>query len=165
MIKQSIFEATKLLFTNKNSTNMSLERNREVITRLKFIGKFQPGEKVDVSNLKIETNSIVTPLKRFLQGESRETLYIFINNTIERSFDIIESLMNSDRISDRSTCKNIVIDLKKCIIGLDNIKKTYSEDKIFECNIEVISEMIEGKMTELFDKRPDFFHCDNQSNI
>ena len=151
-----MFNTLKYVFTNDRRDNMN-EYNRDIITRLKFIGTFSPGEKIDIKNLRIETNSILTPIKRLLQGESREQTYSFINSTIERSFDIVKSYSTSERISERLMCKNILEDMIKAIKGLQNIQKTYKDDKLFYCNIETIIENIHSKLSEVQVKDPELF--------
>lgn len=148
--------AIKLLLSN-NSKHSLEEKNRENITKLKFIGTFQPGEKIDVRNLRIENSSIVTPIKRMFFGESRDTTYSFLNNTIDRTFEIISANCNSERLSEKLLCKNIINDLIKSVVGLKNIQKTYDDDKLFHCNIETIIESIQSKLSELKQKYPDIF--------
>lgn len=151
-----MISALKYAFTTDRRDNNN-EYNRDIITRLKFIGTFMAGEKIDVKNLRIETNSILTPLKRLIQGEGRDQTYSFLNTTIERSFDIVKSYSNSERISERLMCKNILEDMIKAIKGLQNIQKTYKEDKLFYCNIETIIENIHFKLSEIKQKDPELF--------
>lgn len=151
-----MINALKYVFTNERRDNMN-EYNRDIITRLKFIGTFAPGEKIDIKNLRIESNNILTPIKRLIQGESREQTYSFINSTIERSFDIVKSYSTSERVSERLMCKNILEDMIKAIKGLQNIQKTYKDDKLFYCNIETIIENIHSKLSEVKVKDPEIF--------
>jgi hypothetical protein len=151
-----MFNALKYVFTNDRRDNMN-EYNRDIITRLKFIGTFAPGEKIDIKNLRVESNNIFTPIKRLLQGESRDHTYSFINSTIERSFDIVKSYSTSERVSERLMCKNILEDMIKAIKGLQNIQKTYKDDKLFYCNIETIIENVHSKLSEVKHKDPEIF--------
>jgi hypothetical protein len=151
-----MLNALKYVFTNDRRDNIN-ERNRDIVIRLKFIGTFQPGEKVDIKNLKIESNSILTPIKRFMQGESREHTYSFLNSTIDRSFEIVNAYSKSEKMSERLLCKNILEDMIKAIRGLQNIQKTYKDDKLFYCNIETIIETIHSKLSETKEKFPDIF--------
>jgi hypothetical protein len=153
----------KLILGPERNQQMQLERNKETITHLKFIGTFQPAEKIDVRNLQIETNNIFTPIKRMLLGESRNTTLGFLSGTIERSFDIISSYVHSDRTSDRIYCTNIVSDLLKAVNGLKNVQKTYKEDKLFMCQIDTVIESIQGKLTELQEKFPVIMPPETQS--
>ena len=86
----------KFMFSNDKNNNI-LEKNREIITRLKFIATFQPGEKINTSMLHIESNSLITSIRRTLNGESRNTTLQFISNTIDRSFEIIHFEIIFDR--------------------------------------------------------------------
>jgi hypothetical protein len=54
-------------------------------------------------------------------------------------------------------CKNILEDMIKAIKGLQNIQKTYKEDKLFYCNIETIIENIHFKLSEIKQKDPELF--------
>jgi hypothetical protein len=148
--------ALKILLSTSSKNSLE-EKNRDCITDLKFIGTIQSGEKLDVKNRRIETDKIYTPIKRLFFGESRDTLYVFVNNTIDRIFEIITSKSNSENISDKYMCKNIINDLVKSVVGLKNIQKTYKEDKRFSCNIETIIETIQAKLTELKIKHNDIF--------
>lgn len=155
-IPNTMITTLKAIFSTERN-NCMIEKNRDVIIRLKFIGTFQPNEKVDVRNLRIENNTMITPFKRMLFGESRDTTYNFLNSTVERSFEIINAYIRSDKISEKIYCKNILNDMVKAIQGLKNIQKTYKDDKLFYCNIETIIETIESKLSELKEKHIDIF--------
>ena len=141
---QSIFSGDKTTF----------DRNKDIITNLKFIGTIQKGEKIDVKNSKIEENNLFTPLRRMLMGESRETTFQFINTTIDRSFEIINSYVFSEKLSEKKFVTNVVLDLYKTIAGLKNIQTTYSDDKNFYCKVEIILEDINSKLNEFEDRHP-----------
>jgi len=155
-IHNTMINTLKFIFSSERN-NFVIEQNRDVIIRLKFIGTFQPNEKVDVRNLRIENNTMITPIKRMLFGESRDTTYSFLNSTVERSFEIINAYIRSDKISEKIYCKNILSDMVKAIQGLKNIQKTYRDDKLFYCNIETIIENIESKLSEIKEKYPEIF--------
>lgn len=146
---------------NTDKQNINIEKNRETITKLKFIGTFQNGEKIDVKNLKIEQNNFFTPIKRMLYGDCRNNTIIFLTSTIERSFEIVQSFCNSDRKSEQIFCSNIIFDLIKATHGLKNIQKTYKEDKMFACNIDILIECIQAKITELKEKYTHLFQFEN----
>ena len=147
----------KFMFSNDKNNNI-LEKNREIITRLKFIATFQPGEKINTSMLHIESNSLLTSIRRTLNGESRNTTLQFISNTVDRSFEIIQTLSHSEQYSEKMLCTSIISDMIKCVQGLKNIQKTYSSDKLFICTIDTIVDSIQAKCMELKMKKPDLFH-------
>ncbi len=132
-----------------------MDRQREIITKLKFIGTFQPGEKIDVNNLRIEDKTLFTPLKRLFFGEGRDKTFNFLSLTIERSIEIIQNYVLSDRISERIYCSNLINDLFKAVIGLKNIQETYREDKMFVCNIDILIENVDAKLTEIKERFPE----------
>lgn len=142
---------------SKDKNYAVTERNRDTITKLKFISTFQPGQKIDVKNLRVETNTIFTPIKRMLFGESRDTTINFLNSTIERSFEIIQAYCYSDKKSEQIFCSNIILDLDKSIEGLQNLQKTYKDDNLFVCNIDTIIENIKGKLIEIRERFPNLF--------
>lgn len=152
----SLAQTFKLLFSNEKNYGVT-ERNRDTITKLKFITTLQSGQKIDVKNLQIETNNLFTPLKRMIYGESRETTINFFNTVVERSFEIVQAYCHSDKKSEQIFCSNILLDLAKCIIGLQNIQKTYKDDNLFVCNIDILIENIKGKLVELKEKYPKLF--------
>jgi hypothetical protein len=139
------------------------ERQREVITKLKFIGTLQPGEKIDVNNLRIEPNTFFTPLKRMLFGEGRDKTLTFLTLTVERTFEIIQSYIHTERMSERIYCTNIINDVLRAIVGLKNIQETYREDKMFVCNIDTIIETIDAKLTEIRQRHPDLIPTEDSA--
>jgi len=113
--------AIKVLLSNSSKSTLD-EKNLETISNLKFIGTIQPGERIDSKTLQVEHPGIFTSIKRFLTGESRTALYEFVTITIHRIFEIINAKCNSESISDKYMCKNMINDLINSIIGLKNIQ-------------------------------------------
>lgn len=146
--------------TNDNSKQ---ERQREMITRLKFIGTFQPGEKIDVTNLRVESDNFFTPFKRMLFGEGRDKTLSFLNITIERTFEIIQSYVHTERLSEKIYCSNIVNDLVKAVCGLKHIQETYRDDKMFTCNVDSLIESVDAKLMEIREKYPEIINSSNAS--
>jgi hypothetical protein len=151
--------AIKVLLSNSSKSTLD-EKNLETISNLKFIGTIQPGERIDSKTLQVEHPGIFTSIKRFLTGESRTALYEFVTITIHRIFEIINAKCNSESISDKYMCKNMINDLINSIIGLKNIQKTYEKDKKFYCEIDTLIESVRAKLTELEIKHSDIFTLD-----
>lgn len=57
--------------------------------------------------------------------------------------------MNSDRISDKMLCKNLIHNLYYSIEGLNNLKETYKDDRGFVCDLETLVENIQLRLEEL----------------
>ena len=143
-----MMDTVKLLLSTERRSQIT-ERNRETITHLKFIGTFQPGEKINTRSLSIEPNNILTPILRRFFGEGRDSTYQWLVNTIERTFEIIQFQVVSTRTSDKLQAQHTVNDLIKAIHGLKNLQKTYKDDKLFTCNLESLIENIHSRLYEL----------------
>lgn len=141
-----------------------LDRQREVITRLKFIGTLQSGDKIDVSNVRIESAHFFTPLKRLLYGEGRDKTLGFLGVIVERSIEIIQSYLHSERLSEKIYCANIIHDLINAVVGLKNIQQTYADDNLFVCNIDALIENIDAKLTEIKEHYPEFLQIKPQTS-
>lgn len=127
-----------------------MESNKEIISRLKFIGKIQKGDKVNVKYMYVQPNSIVTQLSRsFINFDNRSNTLSFVDSTINRAFEIISIYEISSKKSDQALCKNIIIDLINCKKGLQNLKNTYNSDIKFCCDIDALLQFIEAKLIEI----------------
>jgi hypothetical protein len=116
---------------------------KDVLTRLKFLGKIQPGEKINTKScLSIVNNDWVTSIMRtFYTFDSRKNTLIFINDTMTSTFQLIEQLEH-----ERDPMKSLDVlykTLAECINGIKNLRQTYQKDKITVCQLETIIENIE----------------------
>ena len=143
------------LYTNSKKGNM--ETIHEVITRLKFIGTIEKGEKVSVRNMTIHQSNMFTSLLRMFYKESRETTLDFLTSTINRAFEIIQLCLSSNKQSDKTMAKNICDDLIKSLIGLINIQSTYEDDRLFLCHVATLIQSIDVKLNDLKDSFPELF--------
>ena len=61
----------------------------EILSRIKFIGRIQKGEKVNVRYMYVQPDSWLTRFSRtFFATDNRMNTYHFIDNTIKRCFEI-----------------------------------------------------------------------------
>ena len=125
-----------------------MESHKEVISKLKFIGKIQKGEKINAKFLYVQENGIITQVARTLLQDNRTKTLTFVQDTINHSFDLITCYDKSNRLSERIMCNNLIDDLKKSKNGLANIKDTYNDDVKFCCDIETLLQMIDAKLIE-----------------
>jgi hypothetical protein len=122
--------------------------NKETISRLKFIRKIEINDKIDLKNMSITHDGIFTQLSRTVFQDNRNKTLVFLQDTINKAFEIIKCYDKSTRNSDKIMCSNVVTDLKGVRIGLKNLKETYNADIKFCCDIDVLLEMIEAKLSE-----------------
>lgn len=136
------------IFSNMNN-RVKLDTHKDVITKLKFICQVKKGEKINTKYMYVQPDGVVTRISRtFINVDSRINTITFIKNTLSRSFDIIKLNMSSDKSSERQLALNLVQDLLKCKAGLNNLKLTYVEDTMFNCEMDTIIEEIDSKIIE-----------------
>jgi len=149
-------------FSNSSSNTNIIEGKRQVVTRLKFIASITPNEKIDSQNLRIESSNILTPLKRFFYGDSRQQSMNFFTSTIDRTIEIIDAHIHTKSMSEKIFCANIINDLVLAITGLRAFQKTYESDKLISCEIDVIIETIEAKLYSIKQSNPEMFTIKKQ---
>ena len=106
-----------------------MEPDKEVMSRLKFIGKVQKGEKINVKYMFIQPEGIITRISRtIINQDCRENTLNFVRNTITSTFQIINIYSSSTKDSQKHICLNIIQDLKHSTKGITNLKNTYRDD-------------------------------------
>jgi hypothetical protein len=118
----------KLLISTlrNNDFNINLDSHKDILSKLKFISKIQEGEKINVKYLYVQQDGFMTKLSRtFYNLDNRGNTLNFVENTVKRSFEIIKLYINSDKLSERTICYNIIKDLEISKSGILNLMKTY----------------------------------------
>ena len=125
-----------------------MDTNRETISRIKFIGKIEIGDKINLKSMYVQNDGIITQISRsFLQDDRRKTL-TFLQDTINKCFEILKCYQKSKKKSDQIMCTYLMEDLLNSRQGLKNIKETYIKDIKFCCDIDTLLQMIEAKTSE-----------------
>jgi hypothetical protein len=145
----SFLKLLTFLPVQSSHKNTKLEENNEIISNLKFIGKIKAGEQINIDTLSICSRNLFSGFYRSIYGESRDKTFHFFSLTIKRAFEKIQAYMNSDRISDKMLCKNLIQNLYLSIEGLNNLKETYKDDRGFLCDLETLIENIQLRLEEL----------------
>ena len=136
--------------------NFKMETYKKIISDLKFISQLEKGDKINTKFMYRQPDGFTTRIIRtFFNHDTRQNTLKFIQETIYSTFDILLYYERSNKPSDRSTCINILSDLNKSKIGLNNLKETYSEDLKFKCDIDTILETIESKLKDIEPKYKD----------
>ena len=125
----------------------------DIIPRIKFIGKIQKGEKMNVKHMQVHPDSIITKIMRsFVHTDTRANTFTFINASIKKGFDILSMHLDNDRQFDRTLCQNLVADLRQCKAGMQNVKDTYIEDLMFCCKMDALMEETEARIHDIESK-------------
>jgi hypothetical protein len=122
----------------------------EIIPRIKFIGKIQKGEKMNVKHMQVQPDSILTKISRsFIHTDTRSNTYTFVNYSIKKGFEILYQHLGSEKPFDRILCINLMNDLRNCKSGLQNIRETYIEDLMFCCKIDALIEETDARINDV----------------
>jgi hypothetical protein len=123
-----------------------MESNKETISRLKFIGKIQIGDKVNLKSMYIQPDGLITQLFRSINQDNRSKTLIFLQDTITKTFEILKFYEKSAKASDQIMCTNLIVDLKNSKNGLNNLKETYTMDVKFVCDLDTLLQTIDAKL-------------------
>lgn len=145
LIGNSIFK-----FKDMDYDKINMESDNDIISKLKFIGKIQKGEKINVKNMYVQPDGIATKISRsFINIDTRANTFNFLNTVVKRSFDLISLHSGSNSSFDKNLCINLIKDLRESKTGIENLKETYNSDVMFGCKLETLIQDIEGRLTEL----------------
>jgi len=125
--------------------------NKEFISRLKFIGKIGKNEKINTKFLYVQSSGFITTISRSIfNQDNRINALNFVRNTINRIFEIISAYTISKKDAYQFLCVHIINDLKISKNGINNLKETYLSDLKFTCDMDVIIQNIDAKLTEYY---------------
>ena len=162
----------------KKFIKMDTTTENEIISRLKFIGKIQQGDKINVKYMCIQPDTYYTKLSRTIfNQDSRSNTLNFLRNTVHKSFHLINKYIDTDlnnvtcissrdvpslsqhpsgsreaggiNLINKKKCENILTDLKKSTSGLICMKDTYLHDIKFICDIDTLLQEINLKILEI----------------
>jgi len=139
------------VFKDRSDFNINnMESDKEVISRLKFIGKVQKGEKINVKYMFVQPEGISTRISRTWVNQcGRQNTLNFLRNTITRTFEIISSYSSSNNESKRHICTHVINDLKLSKKGIVNLKNTYLDDLKIGCDLDTLLEEIDAFLSGL----------------
>lgn len=124
----------------------------DVISKLKFIGRIQKGEKINVRNMQVQADTMITRFSRtFFVIDNRTNAYNFIESIINRGFDIIHLTLSKSPVKniDKRTISNLISDLRNSTAGISNMRDTYSDDIMFCCKLDALIESIKLKLDDI----------------
>jgi len=139
------------MFRHPNQHDYISDRHREIIKKLKFISRIESGERINVNNISTCSNSLFSSIYRSIFKEGRTKTFVFLNEIVDRSFELIILYQGSNKLSDKITCSQIVNDLSNCITGLKNLQSTYYEDRNFYCDIDTLIGSIFARLAEFYE--------------
>lgn len=122
----------------------------DTISNLKFIASVQEGNKINTKFMFLQNDSYTSKLSRSIfYNDTRTNTIKFIQGTLESAFHILFKYKNSKKLSDKQSCLNIINDLTRTKLGLNNLKYTYKSDTKFVCDVDMIIENIDVRMKDI----------------
>ena len=150
----SLFSNANLLLNISFNNKEMNDFDNDTLSDLKFIGKINKGEKVLARYRIVQPDNLMTKISRTLYyKEGRTTTLSFIRRTINDCFNIVLINKNSNDQYKKEIVKNILIDLKKSLIGILNLKDTYCDDTSFCCNLDTICENINARLSDYTEEK------------
>lgn len=138
-----------------------MEVNSDLIARLKLIGLLNKGDKIDTKYMVVQPCGIITKIARSLGKDDRYDTLEFLNITIQKSFELLTSQLDVKK-DKNALCNmfaiNIVKDLKKSIDGINHLKDTYDNDKLFICKLDFLSEEVQVKIQDFIAQNKKIFN-------
>lgn len=136
----------KMIYERAIETMMDYRETYNILLiNLKSISRIQPYEKIHIVDNKfiIRDERIFQFIQRWLNGDNRKQILEFIKKIVETC----EQILENKQISEKDYLKIIQI-LPSFMIGLENLKLTYHNDKITKYILENLIDHI----TKLLEK-------------
>lgn len=130
------------------------------IATMKIIGMVPKNGKLCVrkGHLCLDTSDQSQPVRRWVQGDSRDCTLQHVRNTINSAFKISRFLVTMPSTSYMTywTLDRILAEMCQCEIGLQNLKTTYCTDSMMVANLEVLLDRLvahEGEVRKFLSKK------------
>ena len=137
----------------------------ENILNLKIISKIKANDKLLANNnlLEIDSPHILQSVNRWYNNEGRAITIEKLNSILEGTFKITKILLENEKKNqeeDKSLEENnsqifqtLILEMKNSLVGLENLKKTYSEDILISSQLDLLI----NKLNTRIDKMSKFF--------
>jgi len=133
--------------------------DEEILARLKFIGRIgtkekitfdiKNGEKLSSKSLSLHGDTLWSRISRsFSYHDSRIEAFDFIRDTLAKTFEILDRCANSDKQIIRHKTQDIIADLSKAAIGINNQVQTYSDSAGLCAHLDVLNQGIRNKIEQ-----------------
>ena len=136
----------------------------ENILNLKIISKIKENDKLLAHKnlLEIDSPHIFQSVNRWYNNENRNITIDKLNNILEGTFNITKSILEREKIikkkksleeNNSQLFQTLILEMRNCLTGLDNLKKTYSEDILISSQLDLLI----NKLNNRVDKMNKFF--------
>lgn len=124
------------------------EKNiQEIVSKLKFISKIQPGQKINVSVMSPSKLGVLPWLyRKFWLVEDSASTQCFLDTIFHEAFQTSENYLKRDDPFYREMGTIIREALKESKLGLKALAKTYEKDVMFVSKIETVESTLDAKL-------------------
>ena len=130
-----------------NNLDFDGTKKKELVELLKFIGKINKDEKINVKDLLLQPNNLFTSfLRTIYKYDNRHNTMVLVKSTIQSSIKLLDTEM------EKGQYKNLLMDLDKSRTGIQNLSYTYNSDTMFCCQLERLIEEIDNALKEYINK-------------
>jgi hypothetical protein len=172
IIKKSYFSVERKNMEEKGERGekeiLSCLSHQEIIIILKWLSTIEKNEKLDINKLTIYSNNLPNRIYRTIINnipfngisESRHSTLEFITYIIDESINMLDEVYNSylKDNSNKKQLENIINIINNCCLGIENLKYTYLNDRMFVCVIDTLLEQkIKLILYKIKEKSPEFF--------
>jgi hypothetical protein len=148
--------------TDINNIVLSLE---DIFINLTLLSKIDVGDKLiqngDMKHMNID-NSYFQFITRWFKGSNRNNSLKFINHVLNRAFDYNDNMLEEKSEKSAVIVFRLTADLKNSLNGLNNLKQTYSMDKLIQSELDVMIDNVRSKL-DLNSKNLKFLHLDGKN--
>ena len=137
----------------------------ENILNLKIISKIKENDKLLAHKnlLEIDSPHLFQSVNRWYNNENRNITIDKLNNILEGTFNITKSILEKEKNNkeekksleenNSQLFQTLILEMRNCLTGLDNLKKTYSEDILISSQLDLLI----NKLNNRVDKMNKFF--------
>jgi hypothetical protein len=143
--EKSNYPETKLISSQlSDQKNLSLE---DIFVNLSLISKIESGDKIILNDKHINIDSSYFQFfTRWINGSGRNETIQFISMILNKAFEHNDRLIGESTDASAQLLFRLNSDLKNSINGLNNLKQTYSMDKLIQSEIDVFIDDIRSKL-------------------
>lgn len=122
---------------------------QELLSKLTFISKIKPHEKINVNTMTLSDDSVPHGVYRYYHHETRHTTLEFIKKILSDAIDIAsEYLFREERFFRQLGCM-ILEKIEESKKGIRSLEVTYGEDRMYISTLDTLLKTLEVKVEDL----------------
>lgn len=132
-----------------------MPRVDDVVTSLTVLSRVQANQKLNTREgyLTVEQDTYIAHIRRIVSLDSRTRTLDTLNTVFQEAFEILRNTCKlhaaKNEASDAAVIQSVCTALRKSLDGLNNLKKTYTDDVGVQCRLEVFSTNVENELSTL----------------